>query len=150
MVPKDVLYLETLGSEIISFYDLLMMNMYYNCTDSCKNTTLCENGGFPHPRNCSKCICPGGYGGDFCNERPPGCGQVLNATTQGSVLAVNLTSGEVGPDGLLRCTYWITAPQGSTIEVKVLELPIAFDYYDGCPNAGVEIKTRPDQRLTGY
>ncbi|PIO66544.1 astacin [Teladorsagia circumcincta] len=32
MVPKDVMYTETLGSPFIAFYDLLMMNMYYNCT----------------------------------------------------------------------------------------------------------------------
>ncbi|PIO70378.1 astacin [Teladorsagia circumcincta] len=33
MVSKDMTYMETMGSHIIGFYDLLMMNMYYNCTD---------------------------------------------------------------------------------------------------------------------
>ncbi|PIO61048.1 astacin [Teladorsagia circumcincta] len=70
MVPKDVLYTQTLGSPMISFYDLLMMNMHYNCTDACKNySTPCKNGGFAHPRNCSKCICPSGYGGDLCDQK---------------------------------------------------------------------------------
>ncbi|PIO63313.1 astacin, partial [Teladorsagia circumcincta] len=32
MVSKDLTYMETMGSHIIAFYDLLMMNMYYNCT----------------------------------------------------------------------------------------------------------------------
>ncbi|PIO69256.1 astacin [Teladorsagia circumcincta] len=32
MVPKDVMYTGTLGSPFIAFYDLLMMNIYYNCT----------------------------------------------------------------------------------------------------------------------
>ncbi|PIO68058.1 astacin [Teladorsagia circumcincta] len=62
IVPKDVNYMETLGSKFIAFYDLLMMNTYYNCTDACRyEETDCHNGGFPHPRNCSKCICPSGF-----------------------------------------------------------------------------------------
>ncbi|PIO60077.1 astacin, partial [Teladorsagia circumcincta] len=33
IVPKDIMYTETVGSETIAFcYDLLMINMYYNCT----------------------------------------------------------------------------------------------------------------------
>ncbi|PIO56437.1 hypothetical protein TELCIR_22164 [Teladorsagia circumcincta] len=72
--------METLGSKFIAFYDLLMMNMFYNCTDACKDEeTHCRNGGFLHPRNCSKCICPSGYGGRLCDERPPGCGEELTA-----------------------------------------------------------------------
>ncbi|PIO67021.1 astacin, partial [Teladorsagia circumcincta] len=38
MVPKDVMYTETLGSHFIAFYDLLMLNKYYNC-DSVLRTT---------------------------------------------------------------------------------------------------------------
>ncbi|PIO64341.1 astacin [Teladorsagia circumcincta] len=32
LVPNDIMYKETLGSDIIAFYDLLMMNMFYDCT----------------------------------------------------------------------------------------------------------------------
>ncbi|EYC03871.1 hypothetical protein Y032_0091g2469 [Ancylostoma ceylanicum] len=70
MVPFDTTHQETLGSPFISFYDLLMMNTHYKCLDKCKKVaTPCENGGIPHPRNCSRCLCPGGYGGRLCNER---------------------------------------------------------------------------------
>ena len=33
---------------------------------------LCQNGGYPHPRHCDRCICPNGIGGTFCekNEAP--------------------------------------------------------------------------------
>ncbi|RCN53128.1 shTK domain protein [Ancylostoma caninum] len=41
MVPNDPKYVETLGSHIISFYELLMINMHYGCTTS---------GGQPGPR----------------------------------------------------------------------------------------------------
>ncbi|PIO72445.1 astacin [Teladorsagia circumcincta] len=32
IVPKDRNYIETLGSDLIAFYDILMMNMFYECT----------------------------------------------------------------------------------------------------------------------
>ncbi|VDO76570.1 unnamed protein product [Haemonchus placei] len=38
----------------------------------------CEMGGFPHPRGCRKCICPGGYGGARCTERVQIC-RVFNS-----------------------------------------------------------------------
>ncbi|PIO71152.1 astacin [Teladorsagia circumcincta] len=111
ILPKDVNYTETLGSKFISFYDLLMMNMYYNCTDKCKteieSEEKCENGGFAHPRNCSKCICPSGYGGQFCSERPPGCGAELNATDKWQTLVDTLNESVAGRDGLKKCNYWI-------------------------------------------
>ncbi|VDL75617.1 unnamed protein product [Nippostrongylus brasiliensis] len=81
MLPMDLNYIETLGSPFISFIDLLMMNKHYNCTEDCpaEKSAKCANNGFPHPRNCSMCICPGGYGGPLCNERPEGCGEILHA-----------------------------------------------------------------------
>ncbi|PIO57463.1 hypothetical protein TELCIR_21127 [Teladorsagia circumcincta] len=82
MVPKDFNYLETLGSRVIGFYDLLMMNIYYNCTDVCKDApTRCHNGGFAHPRDCSKCICPSGYGGRFCSSKSVGTVLTSNSST---------------------------------------------------------------------
>ncbi|KAJ1364370.1 Astacin (Peptidase M12A) [Parelaphostrongylus tenuis] len=71
MVPRDMKYLQTLGSRMISFYEKLMINLHYGCLDRCKekSSAACQNGGFPHPRDCSKCICPSGYGGRLCNER---------------------------------------------------------------------------------
>ncbi|PIO66543.1 hypothetical protein TELCIR_11742 [Teladorsagia circumcincta] len=108
IVPKMAKYTETLGSHIIAFYDLLMINTYYNCTDSCKGaSTRCHNGGFAHPRNCSKCICPSGYGGKFCDERPTGCGRELMAGRRWKMLEGNLNGSEVGLDGYRRCNYWI-------------------------------------------
>ncbi|KJH52515.1 shTK domain protein [Dictyocaulus viviparus] len=161
MVPRhDMNYLLTLGSDTISFYDKLMMNFHYGCltyiaeySSKCDNVcpTKCQNGGFPHPRNCSKCICPSGYGGDFCNERPSGCGEILNATTSYQTLTVTLGNprsrqakdvGEV-------CNYWIQGPTRSRIEV-VLESYEGRVTSDGCVYAGVEIKTREDKRQTGY
>ncbi|PIO57182.1 hypothetical protein TELCIR_21414, partial [Teladorsagia circumcincta] len=69
--PKDEMYIQTLGSPFPSFTEYSMMNELYNCKELCKPDTSarCEMGGFPHPRDCTKCICPTGYGGVLCNER---------------------------------------------------------------------------------
>uniref|UniRef100_A0A8L8KBF5 Metalloendopeptidase n=1 Tax=Heligmosomoides polygyrus TaxID=6339 RepID=A0A8L8KBF5_HELPZ len=71
MIPLDGNYNRTMGSPFISFIDLSMMNEHYQCKEGCKESpsVKCERGGFPHPRNCQKCICPGGYGGTRCHER---------------------------------------------------------------------------------
>lgn len=131
MVPKNFAYRQTMGSAIVGFIDVFMMNKLYSCTgiaivyaflfffllsdflrrnnsqkqtnknlkpicvlseavtiqmkllyfnwyvliywnlfsEDCKALPLCKNGGYPHPRDCSKCQCPGGFGGKLCNEK---------------------------------------------------------------------------------
>ncbi|PIO59178.1 astacin [Teladorsagia circumcincta] len=153
MVPKDVMFTETLGSPFISYYDLLMINTHYNCTDACKGkNTPCQNNGFAHPRDCSKCICPSGYGGQYCEKRPPGCGAELEATKEWKPLVDDLGDRNAGltpREDFMKCNYWIKAPAGKKIEVKFVDFPDGIAV-DGCTYAGVEIKTHSDQRRTGY
>ncbi|KAE9416986.1 hypothetical protein Angca_010281, partial [Angiostrongylus cantonensis] len=155
MVPHDVKFLPSLGSPFISFYEKLMVNLHYKCLEKCTegSSAKCENGGFPHPRDCSRCICPSGYGGSLCNERPYGCGETLKATESYQTLSDTVGQPDYHPDKnndeFYTCYYWLEAPAGSTIEV-------VFDNYtenlglDGCAYAGVEIKTLADKRHTGY
>ncbi|VDK49262.1 unnamed protein product [Cylicostephanus goldi] len=158
MIPVDRRYIETLGSHFVSFYDKLMMNTHYNCLEKCKSNPLaakCAMGGFPNPKDCSKCVCPGGYGGRLCNERPNGCGNVLQATTNylkfEDIIGQSWIKKTVENDFFLKCHYWIEAPLGRIIEVKFhnYSSPGKVDI-DGCYFAGVEIKTQKDQRSTGY
>ncbi|PIO60155.1 astacin [Teladorsagia circumcincta] len=156
MVPKDGNYTETLGSHIISFYDLFMMNKLYSCTDACKDEPnieeKCKNSGFLHPRDCTKCICPSGYGGDFCETRPQGCGGELVAEGDWKPLKDELDGSNAAgeKDGFKRCNYWIKAPSDNNkIEVRIVNLPTDIAV-EGCTHAGVEIKAHSDQRLTGY
>ncbi|EYB82942.1 hypothetical protein Y032_0346g3137 [Ancylostoma ceylanicum] len=154
MIPNDPKYVETLGSPIISFYELLMINQHYGCMKRCdpNSSAKCAMGGFPHPRDCSRCICPSGYGGRLCNERPSGCGQVYQASAQYQTLTDevgNRNAGQRPREDMDMCHYWITAPAGARIEVKLVGFPKGLAV-DGCQYAGVEIKTHADQRLTGY
>ncbi|PIO59967.1 hypothetical protein TELCIR_18553 [Teladorsagia circumcincta] len=109
-------------------------------------------GGFPNPRNCSKCVCPGGYGGDHCNERPKGdCGRTIEALPEWNTLTDTL--GDVNVLKPLQdftvCNYWINSPPETEIEIILLSLSNSFDV-DGCVYDGVEIKANQDQRLSGY
>ncbi|VDP01444.1 unnamed protein product [Heligmosomoides polygyrus] len=115
----DSNYIYTLGSPFLSFYDIQMLNLHYNCTDS---SAVCKNGGFAHPRDCTRCICPGGYGGRLCDER------VSNSLHYA-----------------LSNKY---APLGKKIEVTLLSFSPNFVAVSGCKYDGVEIKTQADQRLT--
>ncbi|KAK5986226.1 Zinc metalloproteinase [Trichostrongylus colubriformis] len=154
MVPKDVRYTETLGSPFIGFYDMLMINTHYNCFEKCKgkDTPKCQNYGFVNPRNCSKCVCPSGYGGDYCDRRPPGCGAELNATADWKPLVDeigNRTAGDIPREDFMKCNYWVEAPIGKKIEVKIVSFTDGVAV-DGCIYAGVEIKTHSNQGLPGY
>ncbi|VDK80968.1 unnamed protein product, partial [Cylicostephanus goldi] len=123
----------------------------------------CALGGFPNPKDCSKCVCPGGYGGRLCNERPSGCGNVLQATTSYLKFEDNIGQSWIKKssenDYFLMCNYWIEvissyheygiAPLGRTVEIKFHNFTDRVAT-DGCYFAGVEIKTQKDQRSTGY
>lgn len=154
VLPVDPLHRNTLGSPFISFYDFLLLNRHYNCTEKCKpkSSAQCAVGGFPHPRNCSKCICPGGYGGPLCKHRPSGCGSVLTATPVASTfkdILGNKSLGRTLREDFSKCHYWIKAPKGKKVEIKLLHFSAGMES-DGCRIGGVEIKTQADQRLTGY
>ncbi|VDP17000.1 unnamed protein product [Heligmosomoides polygyrus] len=151
MLPHDSSYAETLGSPIISFYEKLMLNTHYECMKKCAGrSNMCKNGGFLNPRDCTKCVCPSGYGGPFCDRRPPGCGAELEAKTQPQTLTDRLGNKLAGTsprEDFMFCNYWIKAPVGSRIEVKIKSFSKGVSV-DGCTYAAVEIKTHKDQKLT--
>ncbi|KIH63552.1 astacin [Ancylostoma duodenale] len=110
MTPVDSNYKTTMGSPMISFMDLSMINEHYRCKETCESgsSASCVNGGFPHPRDCSKCICPSGYGGRLCDELPNDCerGKELMASKDWQTLESPIFNKK--RDGsYATCTYWI-------------------------------------------
>ncbi|VDL87509.1 unnamed protein product [Nippostrongylus brasiliensis] len=144
--------------------------------DKCKNyATYCENRGIRNPRNCNECLCPLGYSGKFCAERP----QSVNSKCQGKTVTatqtyqnLTITLGKEGKDEqeeFEQCFFWIEvsqksflaevsmqerktnlfqSPPNTQLEVRVAGLNGTYPN-DGCPYAGVELKMRRDPRLTG-
>ncbi|VDO86823.1 unnamed protein product [Haemonchus placei] len=154
MVPFNIDYQETLGSHFMSFIDLSMVNELYGCKKICEATksAQCEMGGFPNPNDCSKCVCPGGYAGDTCNERPDeGCGSKIDATPEWKELTDVLGNYGVWQplEDYTKCYYWIESPENTDIVVEIVSL-VGHQAVDGCIFTGVEIKTNEDQKLTGF
>ncbi|KAK5971692.1 Zinc metalloproteinase [Trichostrongylus colubriformis] len=151
IVPKDEMYQSTLGSPFISFTDLSLINEHYHCKDKCvpDKSAKCQMGGFPHPQDCQRCICPGGYGGNLCNERPSGCGRTIQASPAWVRFEDVIGRGGDQVDDFDICNYWIESPKGTEIEVRLIDYEMGVSI-DGCVYAGVEIKTNKDQTLTGY
>ncbi|WKX98409.1 hypothetical protein Q1695_013808 [Nippostrongylus brasiliensis] len=150
MVPFDTNYQETLGSPFISFIELSMMNEHYGCKKRCATSkTPCKNGGFPHPRNCNRCICPSGYGGPLCDRRPDGCGETLKASEKWESLEATVGDGYDVREDFDKCNYWIESPAGTRIEVKIVSFNKGLAT-DGCIYGGVEVNSQEDQQLTGY
>lgn len=152
MIPRAVDYTYTLGSNRLSFLDYVMINDHYKCSELCDNKkrVLCRNGGEPHPKDCSKCICPDGYGGRLCDERPSGCGETLEASPEWQNFTFTIGKDEKRKE--LRhkyedCVHWITAPKNKKIHAKIVEFENPICIY-GCTVNGVEIKANLNQRET--
>ncbi|KAK6053828.1 hypothetical protein COOONC_08668 [Cooperia oncophora] len=133
-----------------------MLNKHYNCIDVCKGWgTKCENEGFPK-RPCSECICPSGYGGKLCGKKPDDCGREVEATDTWSKLvdSVGENTTFTAREDFKKCHYWIKGigflRNGLSLKSNKLAYFPGSLAVDGCKYAGVEIKTDPDKRRTGY
>ncbi|KAJ1364716.1 Astacin (Peptidase M12A) [Parelaphostrongylus tenuis] len=151
IIAKNEMYQKTMGSDLLAFSDIYTINVHYGCNKKCSKSTSarCTNGGFPHPRDCSICICPGGYGGALCDQRPPGCGSYLTATPAEKSLVVNLGYGTDLRDEFDFCNCMINAPERKKIVVRIRSISEGYDNA-GCTYGGVEVKAQTDQKMTGY
>ncbi|EYC11719.1 hypothetical protein Y032_0050g2062 [Ancylostoma ceylanicum] len=161
LILKDEKYRNsnTAGSHLISFTDLCLVNKHFRCDEKCppEKSANCTNHGFPNPNNCSTCVCPGGYGGRLCDERPKGCGSIYNATKDWKKISrvIKAPYDKKKKFIIIReysiCTNWIKSPNGTKIEVEIEKIAGLKSWRNiGCVDAAIEIKTNKDQRLTGY
>ncbi|RCN48533.1 astacin, partial [Ancylostoma caninum] len=109
MIPKDRNHKRTIGSQAISFADLLEVNKRHNCEEKClsdERAVQCEYQGFPNPKNCSACVCPSGYGGRSCGDKPGECGQHVIASDDWQTLEESIQSPK-NTSRYVTCTSWI-------------------------------------------
>ncbi|VDN02097.1 unnamed protein product [Thelazia callipaeda] len=160
IIPRISWYEDTMGSGTgPTFIDILMMNKHYKCTNLCRYSIQCKNGGYQHPKHCNRCLCPSGYGGSYCDQRASffnlshtsadssGCGGNLRATHQWKVLSTEMGNGRY-KDEMSYCYWWIEAKAHEIIEVRIKSLSGCCS--EGCIFAGLEVKANLDKRLTGY
>ncbi|WKY04596.1 hypothetical protein Q1695_005534 [Nippostrongylus brasiliensis] len=149
LIARQARYPYTLGTRILSFFDYKMINDHYKCNDRCgANAAKCVNGGVPNPRNCALCICPEGYGGAGCGQRPAGCGGALTATAAWQTKTFSFgdsTSGTLRDD-YKRCVHWVKAPAGKRPQVKVTAFTNVMCTV-GCRRNSIEPKMFTDKRV---
>ncbi|VDO95328.1 unnamed protein product [Heligmosomoides polygyrus] len=92
--PKNSIWTNTMGQRVApAFSDMLEVNWLYNCSSLCSNVPVppCRQPGYQNPRDCSSCLCPQMFGGQYCGQLPTGnavnCnGKVIQVRIAGSVL----------------------------------------------------------------
>lgn len=155
IVPKELKYVTTMGTERMAFLDAKVINDIY-CPNACAGRNLnCAAGGYPDPNNCNVCRCPEGLGGVDCSILQPSgkrsklsffknlclvCGGELIATDQWQTLR-----SPPGKD--VQCYWRISVPEGSRVRFRLSDGEFPCSY--GCQSY-VEIKHKLDVRLTGF
>ncbi|KAL3090521.1 hypothetical protein niasHS_005433 [Heterodera schachtii] len=148
-------YQQTIGqTERISFKDAAIINRIY-CNDSCKgHEDKCQNGGYLNPNDCTKCHCPDGYGGQYCNELEENlnCEDLSGiprefVANQSAVLLK--TKAKCGGNGPCRCHWRIKPEVGKKARIQFKSLSNLFECTYNCSSAYVEIKYRADKRAQG-
>jgi len=70
MSAVNPLYQGNMGQRSgLSFENIKAINLAY-CADRCSPSSLarpCQHGSYQDPNNCSRCICPDGFAGQYCD-----------------------------------------------------------------------------------
>ncbi|KAF8363363.1 hypothetical protein PRIPAC_90286, partial [Pristionchus pacificus] len=149
LLSSNPSYQKSMGSHLPSFYDTALINKFYGCYDNCNGIHIvCENGGVQDVNDCSRCLCPQGYGGRFCEGDPDGCLQILSARE--SVQKATISVGENSKTMKTNydtCSYVFKPSSGYKVQIRIEALAGAVS--SSCVYAGLEVKTKIDARPRG-
>lgn len=113
----------TIGQrEELSFFDVKLANKAY-CSDICEADQLggeCLHHGYQDPKNCSRCRCPEGLGGDFCESVAPSsnnCGGHIELNSS-SLYTISSPGYPNFYERGLRCYWLIKSPSGTAISIQ--------------------------------
>ncbi|XP_072171274.1 protein SpAN-like [Diadema setosum] len=136
----DPLLMNQLGNrQGLSFADIKLANLIYNCNDGCSSTLACQNGGYQGP-NCD-CVCPPGNTGILCEDGPTG-----PPPPQGCVYMLTDEDGEITSpnypsnyDNHEDCTWLIEGAPGATVTLTFVDMDI--ESHSTCNYDAVEVRT---------
>ncbi|KAF8372530.1 hypothetical protein PRIPAC_78959 [Pristionchus pacificus] len=141
--PAFTQYQGSMEAPRASFYDTLLINKLYKCTDKCQNKITCQNNGVQDGADCNKCFCPKGWAGTNCDMRPDSAIMIKLISNQNITVTV-----EAGTDEMKEILYIIEAPVGKKIQAVVTS--IYRFMYSMCRTVGVEIVPSKDTRVNGF
>ncbi|WKY04592.1 hypothetical protein Q1695_005531 [Nippostrongylus brasiliensis] len=150
LTPVERRYITSLGTRVISFLDIKMINDHYKCSAKCgANAAKCANGGMPNPRNCATCLCTSGYGGSLCETRPAGCGETLTATSAWKTKTFSFgdSTNTALRDDYTRCHHWVKAPAGKRPQIRVTKFT-KVNCAPGCRQNSMEPRIFANKRVT--
>ncbi|KAK6016739.1 CUB domain protein, partial [Ostertagia ostertagi] len=106
---------------------------------SCRNTLPCQQGGYPDPNACHRCLCPTGLGGTYCEklQQHSSCGVELVATDSWQDLSYS---------GASSCYWRIKTDPGDRIRFELTT--VFFKCAPTCEEF-VEVKFGPSHDRTG-
>uniref|UniRef100_A0A1I7UE04 Astacin domain-containing protein n=1 Tax=Caenorhabditis tropicalis TaxID=1561998 RepID=A0A1I7UE04_9PELO len=142
---KEKIYLGTMGTRLITFYDMMAVNANHEC--SCPPLD-CKNGGVPNPGNCSECFCPEGYGGRLCDSTPKEFSKKLTALSTWQNYTVTFGLPNLLEQEYKRLNILIQAPDDKTIQVQVIKIEGFSCWPVACSYNGFEVKWMGDPRIT--
>jgi astacin len=168
MEADEPLHQKTMGQrDGPSFNDLLLINKHYDCLGNnthtqkhinhnlgiCTDDPGCQNGGYPNPADCSRCICPGGFAGILCDKRPSSTNaefcvsSSIDATTSWQPFNGALNRENIAGLSTESCTHWIKSPEGTQIELEFVEMR-KQNY--SCRTQSLEVKGAQEMTMSGY
>ncbi|WKY11970.1 hypothetical protein Q1695_003495 [Nippostrongylus brasiliensis] len=123
MLAEDVNYQESMGSYILSFFDIYTIDKHYNCFGKMISSITIT---------------------------PEGCGKDLSATDRLQSLVSKMQEYSYSiKDDFEMCYYWIKARTGKKVEVTIRQISYGFGI-DGCIYGGVELKPFVNATKSGY
>jgi astacin len=154
MEALNPLYQMNMGQRTgLSFNDIRLINLAY-CQDTCKQKVPrpCEHGGYQNPNDCSRCHCPDGFAGDYCEKSAP----ARNSQCGGEITVAPNSVQKIfspGYDGghyqsYQECTWWFKAPQGYRLTLNFEGEFGLYCQYSACYH-WVEVKYKSALGLEG-
>ncbi|XP_041349095.1 zinc metalloproteinase dpy-31-like [Gigantopelta aegis] len=156
MVTLDDDMHETVGNKFhLSFYDAKIVNYHY-CKSECERGLLwkrCYNGGYRDTNNCSKCVCPDGLTGRFCEDVMDGvngdCGAKRRIATEKWTTLTSPGFYGKGSKAYSSCNWLIETQPGKRLLLKVEELKLDCWEKMACDEDYIAIHYKTNLALPG-
>uniref|UniRef100_A0A0N5A003 Metalloendopeptidase n=1 Tax=Parastrongyloides trichosuri TaxID=131310 RepID=A0A0N5A003_PARTI len=140
-------YNEMMGRDDgLSFNDVKFINTQYCMNDACekKVSNECQNYGYKDPNDCTKCICPNGFDGNFCEKM-----KKSDEACKGGDRYASPDNYNIKLTGNVNCYFNFTSLEHHIIEFHIKKLKTNSDNLICTEGKSFELKHQQDIGTTG-